>query len=376
MQNSICVLSALLLTVSLTLPVAPHSQAAGSSVHIIMAREAVGHVEDERLRRLLEDNLDSLVIGAALPDGGYADNVAYGEAAHWPEFHLAYLRYVQSQCRLTLGSERCQKLIAHMMGMIAHGFEDQCYDVLLDSLSARLDPPQPDSPFLARDLMVDKYAMIDYDYALDLFPVAVSPITDLYYVFASMGYHNVTEEQLMNGEQVMIAMAALERLITNPLSDIQDSEHYSWLRHNYQDQPGGVHFTAAALAKVWNFYWRRLQGQATPADLTPVPPPGGVLEPDRNDTRGRIHIVFDRPHRRAALSGSFYLHELDTGAWISKTFFDHDGYIVSFKPKEPLTPGKRYRAYIAPDAKDFWGDAIVPEGLAWELSVRNPENEP
>ncbi len=387
-------LAAVIVVFALTLTLARVSLGAGAAVHTIMAYEAVGMVTDKQLQALLQENLSSLVIGAVLPDGGYASDSLYGEMSHWPPFHSAYFDHVESQCgRASAGrsawrSERCQKLIAHMMGMIAHGVADESYDLLMDARSQYLDAVDSDSPLIARDLLVDKYALVDYGYALELFPTAVSPLEDLLQVFRDMG-HNLTREELMNGQQTMIAAAALERLVTNVYSDIQDSAIYPWLRNNYRDQPGGVRFTAGALANLWTFYWKRLQGRHAPAMPTLFPGPGYALERSTRDPWGRIHFLSDRPldkdsliaHKAVAIGrntivlvadNAIVITDAHTGKEIQgELFYEEEGYMVSFTPWSwSSTSSTVYRVTARARLKDRWQQQVFPGGRSWLISVR------
>ncbi|MTI14566.1 hypothetical protein [Sansalvadorimonas verongulae] len=347
-------------------------EAAGYTFHIFTTSKAVDQVSDENLKKLLKDRPHDLRAGAALPDGGYVNGFYYSEISHWPDFHVAYFQYVQELCQGQLDSELCEPLIAHMMGMIAHGFEDESYDTLMDRRSRKYkDTAIQSNTFLTgRDTLIDKYLLHDHMYLVDLIPIGVSPLDDLYKVFQGMGNTDVTYQHLAVGEQNILAGAVLKRVITNYWSDLQDSELYPWLRNNYETAPGGVEFTSAALAKLWNFYWDRLHQINRPAEPTIFPSDGGEIAVDEDDPWSEFHFLSDRPIDNESFIGEYDAIDLTTGGLVSLLIRRRNGYLISFVPDMPLTPGHQYKIIISPGIRDYWGQAVLQSELSWTVTAK------
>ena len=357
--------------VFLLLPV--KGETSGNTLHIFMAHKAIDQVTAPALKKLLENYHHNWVAGAALPDGGYLYGFSYSEIAHWPDFHVAYFDYVRGECKNDLTSERCGPLIAHMLGMIGHGFEDESYDVLLDDRSRNYKDKaiQNDSLLVARDTLIDKYVLMDNAYLMELMPIGVSPLDDVFKVFENMGKTSVKFEHLVLGQQSLMAGAVSERMITNIFSDVQDRALYSWLRKNYETAPGGVKYTSAALSNLWDFYWDRLHNINRPAKPTIFPADGGALSVDRADPWSQFHFLSDRPLKNDSFNNQFYVTDLTTGYRVPFRIRHRNGYMVDFIPQKQLVPGHKYQiTIVASGVKDYWGGAIFQKDFQWTVTAK------
>lgn len=149
---------------------APPSQAAGMSVHALMADYGRQHLPTEHpLKSILGRHRPALLAGAIYPDGGYATGFAFpsdrdvAENAHWEYFVNPLIQLLHERgCADSLGgafpvpgiggtldflvdlqqaevpiadirfSDGCGDLIAFAMGVAAHGLGDEVWDALFE----------------------------------------------------------------------------------------------------------------------------------------------------------------------------------------------------------------------------------------------------
>ena len=117
-------LAALLLTVLSPVTAGAH----GINGHIHVTAWAIEALPPGPVRALLMDPQvrDAALIGAAFPDSGYAVDHAYGELAHWPPFVEACIQRLEPPFE-TLDEQRAA---AFVMGLAAHGLQDEIFDSL------------------------------------------------------------------------------------------------------------------------------------------------------------------------------------------------------------------------------------------------------
>ena len=350
------------------------ANAAGNITHAIMTDEARRNVVLEDLISLLDGHKQYWLIGSALPDGGYIHNYSYAEPAHWPAFHVPYFKHINALCQGQLETTRCEQLIAHFLGMVAHGFEDESYDILMNDRSELVDPPEVHSLLEGRDTMIDKYSVWDYNRAFHLMPSAVSPLDDVFQVFGAMRTRNVELSHLQIGEATMISAASLQRNIVDFFTNYVDSQKYPWLRKSYITEAGGVEFTGRALANLWEFYWEKFHGRIKTADVTVYPPNDGLIKSNRHDPWGRLTFLSDRPLQSSSLWSNFYLEDISRNQKVPGSVRVRNGYVVTFNPRVSLIAGQRYRATLTTGIKDYWGNPVFSENFQWEVVVSDAEN--
>ncbi|MGK0362540.1 MAG: hypothetical protein ACI9U2_004861, partial [Bradymonadia bacterium] len=116
--------AALLIAVLLPATTGAH----GINGHIHVTAWAIEALPPGPVRALLSDPQvrDAALIGAAFPDSGYAVDHAYGELAHWPPFVEACVQRLEPPFE-TLDEQRAA---AFVMGLAAHGLQDELFDSL------------------------------------------------------------------------------------------------------------------------------------------------------------------------------------------------------------------------------------------------------
>lgn len=337
---------------------------AGNTLHIMMSERAIGYVQSADLRNLLNANKSQWVMGTALPDGGYANGDPYAETAHWPPFHQAYFDQVKSRCGAsTAGS--CGALIAHFMGMAAHGIEDEVYDLLFLDRSNWLEGAGGDG-LSSKDYIVDVYALWDNDRS-SFIPSAVSPLDDVYAAFQRMGATNVSRDSISKGEDTMIAAAIGERA-SYWATYLATKDSYPWMRRYYMQAPGAVDYTAKTVAKLWDYYWARLRDQNPPANLTAFVPQDAALELNPSDSWSRFTVIADRPIKGdTATNNNFYVVDQNGNRISGYTSTRSDSYVMRFMPSQALSPGAKYTAVVTSAVRDRSGNALTPDGYSWTV---------
>ena len=105
----------------------------GVNSHIWITDSAICQLpEGSILKAFFSDQrkVDLTRLGSVFPDSGYAINHEYGELAHWSPFIQAYIEdfQVRHGQDSTNWSEEAKDEAAFIMGVAAHGYEDELFD--------------------------------------------------------------------------------------------------------------------------------------------------------------------------------------------------------------------------------------------------------
>jgi hypothetical protein len=293
--------------VLLVFPVA--ARAAGETTHSWMAERAVEYVKDPQLEALLRAHVLELQSGAAYPDTGYwvdgyvPDSLSkdFGEESHWEPFVNDYVAHVRAKRCPALAHPLgpCAPLVAHLMGVAAHGMGDEVWDWLFeprvtdfgeDAAYNFFGPGNPGEPLDSSRLptgnpLDDVSSSIEY--AMD--EVAISehgrwlspntsppPVADLVEVYRRR-HGEVRPEHIVAGHTASSAAMALERAVApeeGPRIHDKDMPRSSAA---FVTAPGGVDFSARTIAGYYDAVWRKLiaPASAVPKVVAVYPPPGG-----------------------------------------------------------------------------------------------------
>ncbi len=109
------------------------SEACGVNAHLWITDSAICQLpQATRTRALFEDQrrVDLTRLGSAFPDSGYAINHEYGEVAHWYPFIQAYIESFHDRhgAEEREWSIEAYDEVAFIMGVAAHGYEDELFD--------------------------------------------------------------------------------------------------------------------------------------------------------------------------------------------------------------------------------------------------------
>lgn len=257
--------------------------AAGVTTHGWMAVEAIGLVDDPSLNALLLTHQDQVRAGAMFPDAGYVGTNTFGEEAHWQRFVDAYVDQIRSRddCGdVTDPAGPCADMVAHLMGVAAHGMGDEVWDWLFEPYSPDLDEYYTD-PGLATsneggaEVQMDLVAIGRHGVPRPEIPPLPS-VDALLAAFSAAGFEGVTASQLDLagiGEVIWDYEAAM---VPQHLPAIEAA--MPWMSSNIVTAPGGVDFAARAIAGYWTSLWGRIQGTQPPTEVSVThPAPGEAL---------------------------------------------------------------------------------------------------
>jgi hypothetical protein len=269
--------------------------AAGETTHAWMAQRAIRYVANPQLKALLNTHLPELLSGSAYPDTGYwidgyiPDSFSkdFGEESHWEPFINDYIAHIRSKNCGALANPlgRCAGLVAHVMGAAAHGMGDEVWDWLFepritdfgeDPSKNFFAPGNPGAPLDSSKLptgnpLDDVSSSIEY--ALDEVAIAFHnrllvpntappPVTDLVAVYKRR-YGNVTAAHILGGHAVSVAAMTAERAVAPEEGPRIHDKDMPKSAAAFETAPGGVDFSAHAIAGYYDALWRKLTAPAT-----------------------------------------------------------------------------------------------------------------
>lgn len=295
----------LLLAFAVMLVSAPTAFAAGETTHAWMADRAVDYLPDGDLKTLLDPQRLQIMSGAGYPDTGYwvdgyvpdDQSQDFGEESHWERFINEYVAHIRSKyCGADLADPLgpCAGLVAHLMGAAAHGMGDEVWDWLFepritdhgeDAGKNFFAPGQPGEPLAGNPL--DELSSSP-EYAMDEVAIwthgrwispntAPPPVTDLVEVYKRRGL-NVSPVHILAGHVASSAGMAGERAVA-PQEGPRVERDMPWSSANFITAPGGVEWSAQAIAGYYQALWLKLTApeQAVPKVVS-VHPVDGASE--------------------------------------------------------------------------------------------------
>jgi hypothetical protein len=237
------------------------ASANGNHVHLWVAVDAVGSVDDAELADLLAEPelLETLRNGANFPDGGYAVGDGYGEMGHWEPFQKRYLEWIRDNYGPPWSDEG-KKHVAFLLGMAAHGMTDQLFDGMYLERHYVFDENSASAEWGNID------GVTDVCFAAKVGPVQPPetwvPADVLAELFAEAG-HQVAAATIETG-QSLVAVAVM---YSNDKSSDEGTvskymELYPWACSRMDDPlvPGAPVTMGPAIAKYWEELWARLNG--------------------------------------------------------------------------------------------------------------------
>jgi hypothetical protein len=397
------------------LVLAPSAFAAGETTHAFMAEEAIDALPAGPLRSLLSAHRLEVMSGAGYPDTGYwvengtvpvrgdelhpSDN--FGEESHWERFINAYVDHIRSKDCGDLASPTgaCAQVIAHLMGSAAHGMGDEVWDWLFeprvtdhgeDAAKNFFAEGRPAAPLDGNPL---DEASSSIEYAMDevaitehmrwLLPgTTAPPVDDLVDVYARRGL-TVTPEHILAGHAVSNAAMSLERAVA-PEESPRVQEDMPWSASHFVTEPGGVEFTAGAIAGYYEALWRKLTASEHPAPevvaLYPDPnakdvptqwlPARTAPGPATGGGELRIWAALGNAVEPSTVTpDTFKLLDEDGVAVAPLEGFPRPGpwgsdggtHSILFYPAADLAPCERYTAVITTGLRDLDGASLESE---------------
>jgi hypothetical protein len=392
------------------------AHAAGIVTHAWMALDAIDHVRDDSLRALLDAHRDQVRAGAEFPDGGYWTRTFgtpggdYGEEAHWQRFIDSAVDRIREDpgCGdLRAPDGPCAATIAHVLGAAGHGMGDEVWDWLFE----------PNGPEFGEQYLPPEWAGLvgpgGLEAQLDVHAIAhlgrpTGPTPDLpdpalvIAAFAAVGRGDISIDALPVGENMLEVERGVEAVWAADHAAALERA-MPWTTAHMVTKPGGVEFTALAIAGYYDGLWDRLLGTPHRTRVSVVAPsPGtrrvpatgwtGAYSPGSNpgNTGGATRIVAvltSAPHFNRTAGGppvdaalpadAFRLRVARTGAIVpARTGYprlvpynpEAGEHVVAFQPAGDLAPCTAYRAEITTALRDASGQAVEPYSWRFRTS--------
>lgn len=402
---------------------------AGMTTHAFMAEKASTYVETPELRRLLVLNRQQLLAGAQFPDSGYAPGTGFGETSHWERFVNVYADHIravapQRGCDLEAAISVCAGLVAHLMGTAAHGMGDETWDWLFEPRTvdhgeypankcfndphhtdvehfcpvnlALLDGTPPDDLSSTIEYAMDIAVISAYGRALGYSPL-LPPVNDLLPVYARLGEANGTADKMLLGHGLITAALTAERAVSPPEAQ-RLRRQMPWTFANVTKAPGGVEWSARAIARYYESLWKKLQQGSSLPDVAAVYParnardvpyvwPAGKTSPGPHTGGGenRIIAVMTNAVFPASVSPeTFYVLDADGNRVAPASGFPKPGpyhategtHSLMFYPAADLEPCTKYTAVLTTGLRDWRGEGgalnPLPREHRWKFTTRPP----
>ena len=350
-----------------------HALAAGMTAHMYVAEEALGRVSDPELKSLLGSEKGAVLAGSIFPDTGnglralgYPAKYNYGDLTHSSYFLETYLSYAQANCRKPF-DDHCRLLIAHMMGVDAHHVEDRTYHTIFMESVERIDQRHRDLDSLGDMILINSY------HRAKVLPCYRVPYQDLNEIMQAMG-EDVTEGRIRTGNQAHRAGLLGERLLA--LFQRKAARELPWMAANMYSGPGGIDYSATALARTWEALWLRLNGRGDEVKHVAAvfPEPGETAAA----TQDKIYILFAQPMLAKSLAGwSFTVRDREKrivpgAVWNHGE--DHGELTIysAFAPWAPLAACASYTVHLSAEVLDLNGKPL-PKEYSWSFQTSCPK---
>lgn len=263
---------------------------AGIITHAWMADDARAYVQNPALKALLDANRAQLRSGAAYPDSGYglrAVNLPggdYGEEAHWPRFVEAYLAALRARTDcgdLADPAGPCAAGIAHLMGAAAHGMGDEAWDWLMEPASVdhgeTYTPAGLGSIFGTggTESQMDMIAVGRHHRPTGAVP-ALPSVADLMAAYTAVGRTDLLAGAQPTGNAFSTAQLSVEAGLAVVHAE-PVAAAMPWSATHMMVGPGGVTWSARAIAAYLDSIWGRLTAQPLAARVSNTFPADGQI---------------------------------------------------------------------------------------------------
>ncbi|MBF94737.1 MAG: hypothetical protein CMH58_06200 [Myxococcales bacterium] len=350
------------------------AEACGQQTHTWISLKALELLPESPLRRLLSDPAqhEMLVNGSMFPDGGYAIDHPYGEAAHWAPFHRAYLRWIQEQFDAPYDDPVAATHVAFLMGLTSHGLADEYYDATFFAASrvhdARSDDLDHHDNF---DTQTDVLFAAASGHRLE--PSATLPMEPILYIFDHVLDLEVEADQIQRGQELLQTAAWLVATGSQNPSEIATAHiAYPWAGEHIDDEgvSGSPPVIAEAVAAQWQALWAVLQGEQSFNDL-PVsfswPREGEALSHRQGGVpESRVAVILSAAIDRAAQLSEFGSVVRDGDAVVphSSAFFYRDRSHVVVADPETEWPAAERLQFVLPEGLETYDGDVLDEPVS------------
>ncbi len=241
----------------------------GVWAHVYVTASAADVLPEGELKATLTSDgevLDALHYGSAFVDSGYSitgdDAVAaraFSEHSHWEPFVQAYVDWMKTNDPPPWTELESKKRVAFLMGMAAHGLQDEIFDSLFlyqvehfDGLGQDEVDPATDG-FLFLDGLSPKV------------PASWFPGELLVELYSELG-HGISSDLLQRSSDVLCSIYLNDDMGPKVLQVLGETQEprLPWMREHYLDLaiPGSIASEIEATARYMESIWSRLHGVA------------------------------------------------------------------------------------------------------------------
>ena len=350
--------------------------------HAYMTKTAIGLVEGQDLRDLLERHTEIVKFGSWLPDWGQYIDHPFADLSHEADpFLYAFLDYlVRPDVRR---EEEYPRLVALFLGTAAHIIQDQYYDTLFLETLKLVDSG------ISGDMEMGIINIARHGY-LRLRVEPYLPVYDLAEVYAAAGGFETAgidpgtfARDLGAGVRMQFLQLRALKLLSFLSSGLMARE-MPWGSRNVMDAPGGIRDVARVTARYWESLWQQLSGMSPPLIVTAYPARGGSLATaDSGMPSGRVTLVGSRvlsPTAFAEEAVSYIegdgsvVRGLITGTGSGPSVPEMQGALVlQCVPMEPLDRARDYLLHIRSGAYGTGGERLLrPFRLPFSIPTDDP----
>lgn len=329
----------------------------GAYTHIHISQLAAEQLPEGPLRDLLLENVEVWEAGSMFPDSGYAIEDYYGEQAHWPEFHNAWIGSLRGQ---DLSTPEARYQASFLLGAMSHGLADQVYDTTLLARGFEVDGPET----VMVDQVADYFLIVDQDVLIET--TAQGPYDAISAVFADPIGYTVSPTTLADGMGRMESVVYFQNALARPMY-LETWQAYPWLgTHLYNpDATGSLPHLGSLVAPMWQVAWRRMEGVASmDSDLLvgTFPVDGAVnvfVDDSESRAYSRLGMVFGYGVRREQIES---LTTLRTAAGVEHPIAVISAYNVALanfmliEPVGALEYDTEYVVELAPGVENLDGE--------------------
>ncbi|MFH1468028.1 MAG: zinc dependent phospholipase C family protein [Pseudomonadota bacterium] len=349
----------------------------GDLSHLWITARAVDRLPAGELRDLVADPAyaDMLENGSIFPDGGYAVNDGYGEAAHWEPFQRRYAAWIRATHGPPPYTGEAAEHAAFLLGMASHGMADQVFDALYME-RARYEDAASDWENDSMDEATDAAfaaSVGPQDYGALWVPEEL-----MAQLMAEAG-HEVEADTIHLG-QVLVRVAAqwAWNAGSQPevLADYQ--RRFPWATGHQLDVTvrGTPLDEADAVARYWQVLWRALEDPAEDVGevLWAWPGEGAVIPATAADNpQSRLAVVFSRGLLDPELEETDIAVTDEGGQPISvepRLFYGDDSHVLLLAPTDGWPPPQVCTLRL-PGALPFSDPATLPDEAPFTRSFRS-----
>lgn len=332
------------------------ADANGVNTHTWISFHAIEHLPDGELKRLLGDPemRAPLINGSIFPDGGYAVDSPFGEAAHWEPFITAYLRWMQGNVARPFARGEARPYVAFLMGVASHGMGDQVFDSTFMKAARGYDAANWSESLLdsfdtATDVMLVDETGVDYR-GTELWV----PSEELVGVFAEVGV-TVDAAKLVDATSAMHSFVLAYGAVNgrDPAAVERYRMQYPWASQHFMDpdEVGNPLCEGEVVAAYWQSLWDRLHEVEAAENmiLSTYPSAGSDGHPtDPALVEAQVIVVFGRGlagevrDRFRVTDSTGKVYDTSGGPWRS------EANLVAITPDEPWAADETFTVEVLP----------------------------